>query len=209
MQLSRLALAGRTGVLRIPGDNAGTIHLYEGLVTGAKSRGTPDVASRLARWPTGPGGGAPGVLTQDWVIREAIADAALAMLPKASRSARFTAGNVPAPDIAAMTVAEMLAEVDRRNEVLRQLPPALTADTVVARNPQLSPRGVHVSSGQWALLLRMNEPLTPRVLAAEAGISVFTTTLQVFRLITLDMVAIAGGPLPDQPAISFVRAMTG
>jgi hypothetical protein len=209
IQLSRLALEGRTGVLRVPGDHVGTIHFYEGLVTGAESRGTPGVASRLARWSATRDDGGPGMLTRDWVIREAIADAALAMLPRAPRAGRFTASDVPAPDIVAMTTAEMLTEVDRRTEVLKQLPATLTADTVVARNPRLRPQGVHVSAAQWALLMRMNEPVTPRTLAMEAGTSVFTTTLLVFRLISMNMVAAVSGPLPDQPAISFTRATAG
>lgn len=195
-------------MLRIPGDFSGTIHLFQGLVTYAESCGTPDVTSRLARW-TDPDAGGPGVLAQDWVIREAIADAALAMLPQAQRSARFSAGEVPAPDIVALTVAELLAEVNRRHEVLEQLPGALTADTVVARNPRLSVGGVHVSASQWALLVRMSRPVTPRELAVAAGMSVFTTTLQVFRLITLDMVAVAGGLPLDRRTISFTKAVAG
>jgi hypothetical protein len=209
IQLSRLALAGRTGVLRVPGDNLGTIHLCEGEVTGAQCRGTPDVASRLARWSTALSASAPDTLTREWVIREAIADAALAMLPHAARSARFTAGNVPGPDsIAAVPVAELLAEVNRRHKVLQQLPAALTADTVVARSPQLRERGVRVSAMQRTLLMRMNDLVTPRTLAMASGTSVFTTTLQVFRLITMDMVAIVGGSRPEQRTFSFTRAAT-
>jgi hypothetical protein len=202
-QLGRLALAGRTGELRMPGDRGGTIHLYRGVVTGAEVRGTPDIASRLARWPTG----APSALARAWVIREAIADSALALLDQAPRSARFAEGAVPSPDSAAtMTVAEMLDEVNRRRAVLRQLPSGLTADAAVARNPRLSARGVHLSAGQWALLVRMNGSATPRELAIDCGTSVFTTTLQVFRLITIGLVAIVGSPLPASRPISFTRA---
>jgi hypothetical protein len=206
-QLNKLARDGRTGVLRVSGDSTGTFHLYHGVVAYAGSGGIPDVASRLARWPSVPDAGAPGVLTRAWIIREATADAALAILMQGPRSGRFAAGDVPSPDGgAAMTVADMLAEVDRRLEVIRQLPAALTADTVVARNPRLSARGVHVSASQWALLVRMNEPVTPRQLAVDCGTSVFTTMLQVFRLITVDLVAIADGPPPDQRTVSFIRA---
>ncbi|HET9081949.1 MAG TPA: hypothetical protein VFO01_15740 [Trebonia sp.] len=206
-QLSRLALAGRTGVLRIPGNHTGTIRLYQGMVTHVESSGTPGLDSRLARWSTTPDAGTPGALTRAWVLREAICDAALAMLTGAPRSGRFTAGDTPGPDgDAAMTVAEMLTEVNRRLEVIRQLPAAAPADTVVVRNPRLSARGVHVSASQWALLVRMNEATTPRQLAIGCGTSVFTTTLQVFRLITMDLVTTAGGPPPDQRTVSFIRA---
>lgn len=185
------------------------IHLYEGLVTRAESRSTPDVSSRLARWSAAPGADPPGVLAQDWVIREAIADAALAMLPQAPRFTRFSAGEVPDPDIVAMTVAELLAEVDRRHEVLSQLPAVLTADTPVARHPQLGAGGGPASAGQRLLLRRMGTPVTPRELAFAYGTSVFTTTLQVFRLISMDLAVIVGGPRPEQRTISFTRAAAG
>jgi hypothetical protein len=206
-QLSRLALAGRTGVLRVPGNHGGTIHLYRGVITSAESWGAPDVGSRLALWSAGLDAGAPSVLARAWVIREAIADGAHAMLAQAPRSARFAEGDVASPDSAAtMTVPEMLVEVSRRHEVIRQLPTALTPDTVVARNPRFGARSVHVSAGQWALLARMNEQATPRWLAIDCSTSVFATTLQVFRLITIGLVAVVGGPPPDQRAISFIRA---
>jgi len=214
-QLSRLAVAERTGALRFYGDNGGAIHLYQGMVAGAESYGTPDAARRLARWPADPDGGAPSALTRAWVIREAIADAALGLLAQAVRFTRFTEDDGPSPDspspdsAAMMTVADMLAEVSRRREVIQQLPAALTADTPVARNPRLGPRRVHISASQWALLVRMNEPGTPRELAIDCGTSVFTTTLQVYRLITMDLVAIVGGAPPGQRAISFIRATDG
>jgi hypothetical protein len=208
-QLSSLAAAGRTGMLRVPGDNFGTIYLRLGVVTGAEAHGAPDLASRLARLPTGTNGDALDALTRAWVIREAIADAALIMLAGAPRSARFTVSQAPDPNGAAtMTVADLLAEVNRRQEVIRQLPTALTVDTAVVRNPRLRARRVHVSASQWALLARMNEPATPRELAIASGASVFATTLAVFRLIAIDLVAIVGSPQPDQRTISFIRAST-
>ncbi|WP_300609401.1 hypothetical protein [Trebonia sp.] len=208
-QLSKLALASRTGVLRLPGDNGGTIRLYQGAVAGAKSRGTPDVAGRLARWPAGPGRrGVPSVLERDWITREATADAALALLTQAPRSGRFTTGGVPNPDgVGVMTVGEMLAEVNRRREIIRQLASLLTPDTTVVRNPYLSARGVHISASQWALLVRMNDQATPRGLAMECGRSVFTTTLEVFRLMIVDLVAVADGPSPGKRAAGFAGCL--
>jgi hypothetical protein len=219
VQLGRLALERRSGALRIPGGSGGTIHLYLGGVACAESRNTPDVASRLARWRD-PGERLPSALERDWVIREATIDAALDMLTSARRSGRFTADREPVLDrLGTMTVAELLAEVNRRQELIRQLPTALTADTLVARNPRFSARGVHISAGQWALLVRMNVPVTPRRLAGECGRSVFTTTLEVFRLITVDLAVIADGSSAGKrpaefddlgtSAISFIRAAAG
>lgn len=207
-QLGRLALAGRTGVLSLPGDNGGTIRLRHGHVTGSESRRTPDLASRLARWPAGPGrGSGPSMLERAWVVREAIADAAFDLLARAPRAGRFADGGAPGPDDAeTMAVEELLAEVNRRREITRQVSAWVTADSVVTRDRRFSGGRMHVPASQWALLVRMNGPVTPRGLAMERGISVFTTTLEVFRLITVGLVAVAGGRPPDGQAISFIRA---
>jgi hypothetical protein len=205
-QLSRLANAGRTGVLRLPGDNGGTIRLYRGHVTGAESPRTPDLASRLANWPAGPGSG-PSMLERGWVVREAIADAAFDLLAKVPRAGRFADGGAPGPDNAEpVTVGELLAEVNRRREIARQASALVTADSVVTRDRRFSGSGVHIPASQWALLVRMNGPATPRGLAMERGRSVFTTTLEVFRLITVGLVAVADGQPPGGQAISFTRA---
>jgi hypothetical protein len=52
----------------------------------------------------------------------------------------------------------------------------------------------------------MNEQSSPRELAIGSGTSVFVTTLQVFRLINMGLVAIVDGPPLDDQAISFIRA---
>lgn len=207
-QLSKLALAGRTGVLRLPGDSGGAIRLYRGEVAGAESPRTPDVASRLASWAAGPGHGtAPSALERAWVIREAIADAAFDLLAKAPRAGRFAGDSAPDPgDAGAMTVGELLAEVSRRREIARQLSACVTADSLVTRDPGFGGSRVHIAASQWALLVRMNGPVTPRGLAMECGRSVFTTTLEVFRLVTVGLVAVGDSQPPDGRAISFIRA---
>jgi hypothetical protein len=210
-QLGKLAQAGRTGVLWLPGDHGGVIRLHHGDVTGAESPRTPDLASRLARWPAGPGrDSTASELEREWVVREAIADAAFDLLAKAPRAGRFTGGPASGPDGAGtMTVGELLAEVNRRREITRQLSACVTADSVVARDPRFRGGGVHIPASQWALLVRMNGPVTPRRLAMERGRSVFTTTLDVFRLITVGLVTAAGGQPPDGQLISFTRATAG
>ncbi len=207
-QLGKLARAGRTGVLSLPGDNGGAIRLYRGDVSGAESPRTPDLASRLARWPAGPGrGSAPSEFERAWVVREAIADAAFDLLAKIPRAGRFTDDDAPDPDGAsAVTVGELLAEVNRRREITRQLSAYVTPDSIVAREPRFRGDGVHIPASQWALLVRMNGPVTPRELAMERGGSVFTTTLDLFRLITVGLVVVAGGQPPDGQAISFIWA---
>ena len=110
-----------------------------------------------------------------------------------------------------------MTEVSRRYEVIRQMSALLTPDTAVTRNPGPLSRAIHVSGIQWAILIRAGNPATPRSLALELGQSVFTTTIEVFRMVTLNLLSVAGAPAwpADQagefnrgrPAISFLRAL--
>lgn len=216
-QLGRLASSGRTGVMRLTGQGGGEVHLREGDVVYAESAGTPGVASRFARWPGPSGERMPGPIERGWVVREAIADAAADLLSGEPRYGRFRDAAVTAPGGAdGMPVAELLAEVARRHRLAEQMSAVVTADTAVARDPRLHAPGVHVSAAQWALLTRMDEPVTPRMLAMVLGQSVFTVTIEVFRLIRLNLVSTAGRPGDEYPGefpghqnatISFIRAV--
>lgn len=75
----------------------------------------------------------------------------------------------------------LLAEVARRQQLLKQLSAALTPDTAVVRNPQMTSPSVQVSARQWALLIRVKDGTTPRDLAWELNGSVFGTTVEVSR----------------------------
>jgi hypothetical protein len=142
-----------------------------------------------------------------WLVREAIADAAADLLAQATRPPRFAAETVPAPDGAiSLSVAQLLTEVSRRHAVLGQLPQGMTADTAVMRLPQLAAPAVQVSARQWALLIRMTDGVTPRGLALGTGLSVFSTTLAVYRLIAMDLAAVVGGRPVERRSISFIRA---
>jgi hypothetical protein len=241
VRLSKLADSGQTGVLRLPGEHGGAIHLSEGDVVYAESKRTPGPARWFAHLPDLPDGSAPaaaegeaGGLAWSFAVREATIDAALELLSSRPRYAlrqRFRESGPPVVDGAGgMPFAELLTEVGRRQELVRQMASAatpLTADTPVVRNPDLHAPRLQVSALQWALLIRVNRQATPRELAWEIGNSVFGTTLEVFRLISLGFLTAAQAPDPKslrylspvdpaadpdpQPGramVSFLRAVT-
>lgn len=228
VRLSRLAEAGRTGVLRVSGDDGGAIHLDEGAIVYAESRRTPGpdrwfahlaepVPDTLPPEPgqgpgVAPGNGAAPVadtpafdrdLAWAYVVREATLDAALELLsgrPRYALRQRFRDSEPPITHgMAGWPLAELLAEVERRQRLMRQMataPVPLTADTPLVRVPDLATPRMQVSALQWALLIRVDGTATPRTLAWEIGNGVFATTLEVFRLIALRFLTVA------QPAAS-------
>ena len=220
-RLGKLADSGGTGVLRVAGDLGGAIYLNQGDVVFAESQGTPGLARRF------PAVDASQATTfssfeRTLAVREAIIDAALELLPGRPRYSRFRATGPPgAGDRDGMTVAALLAEVTRRQAIVEQLSTLLTADTAIVRNPHISTRAVHVSAPQWAVLIRVGDQSTPRTLAFDLGRSVFSTTIEVFRLLVLRLLSVSDAPVqpasqvadgaPDRMrlAVSFIRAVTG
>jgi len=51
-----------------------------------------------------------------------------------------------------------------------------------------------VSRPQWALMMSIADGRTPRGLAVELGRSVFATTVEIYRLIMLGLLAVPGNP---------------
>lgn len=217
-RLSRLAETGRTGVLRLSGEHGGAVHLTEGEIVYAESRRTPGPSRWFARLSgldpdlgTGLGAdaapaSAPGRspdaadgLPWAFAVREATLDAALELLsapPRYALRQRFRESEPPmvgAPG--GMPLAELLAEVTRRQRLVKQMAESavpLTADTPLVRVPDIDSPRLQVSALQWALLIRVRDHTTPRELAWEIGNSVFGTTLEVFRLIALGFLTVAG-----------------
>jgi hypothetical protein len=165
-------------------------------------------------------------------VTEAVIDAVTELLANDSRYAKFRPADDPPPvQVRPIAVEELLAEVQRRHEILRQLGAVITPDSQVARQPSLDSPAMQVSQAQWALLVRAGEGSTARGLAMHLGRSVFGTTIEVYRLIELGLLAVPGGPWqqhngsgqhgePGQPggpaaarrpglAMSFIRAASG
>jgi len=219
IRLGRLADSGRTGRLHLSGESGGVIHLSEGDVVYADSRRTPDLATRLAQAAVVTGRDLVGSLERSWLLREAIVDATLELLSAKARHLRFRpSGDEPGfSDLEGIPVAALITEVSRRREVMQQLSALLIPDTAVARDPGARSRAIHVSDIQWAILIRAGNPVTPRGLALQLGQSVFSTTIEVFRMVTLDLLKVVdvptrpadqeGGFNRNRPVVSFIRAL--
>jgi len=152
-------------------------------------------------------------------LTEAVIDALAELMSSESRYAKFRQIDAPpAGQVAPLPVETLLAEVQRRHAVLRQLAEVLTPDTPVVRAPMLGSPAAQVSPAQWSLLARAADGTTPRGLAMHLGRSVFGTTIEVHRLTELGMLAVPGRPAPPAgapgvprpgPAVSFIRAVIG
>ncbi len=188
--------------------------------------GRPDQAGgrpyQAGGWPDLAGTAGPfGRLGALLAATEPTLDAAVELLSSESRYGKFrpvkTLGFSPARCI---PLEWLLAEVARRQHVLRQLSAVLTPDTTVVRDPQLSEPGIKVSARQWAVLIRVRDGTTPRDLAWELSRSVFGTTAEVYRLLMLRLLSAAdqpaessegagpGGGRATGPVLSFIRAVS-
>lgn len=241
-RLRKLAAEGSTGMLPLSGHGDGAIFFRGGQVVYAESSRTPAPFRREAGGAGEAGLAALGLALTDagslpagpepaavppldrliglLALTEPTIDAITDLVSSQSRYAKFRQSEIPpvaqtSPQASALSIERVLAEVERRRQVLRQLAPAVTADTTVARYaPQDSPR-FQVSAPQWALLVRAGDGTTPRTLAMALGGSVFGTTIEVYRLLALGLLAVPGHP-PElaRPAarrpggvMSFIRAL--
>jgi len=214
IRLGKLAEAGRTGSLHLSGDSGGVIYVSEGDIVAADSRRTPSLADRI-------GTEKAGSLARGWLATEATIDAAMELMSARPRHVRFTEpGEEPEPDlpgIPGMPLTALMAEVTRRHNLLEQIAAVLTPDAAVARNLRLRSRAVHVSDRQWAILLQLGQPVTPRSLALGLGQSVFGMTIEVYRMVIMDLVSVvdtsartadpAGEASRGRSTLSFIRAL--
>jgi hypothetical protein len=212
-RLRKLAAARSTGALPFSGACEGTIYFEDGMISYAESGRTPGpVAPAVPVVPVVPGFGpdraGPGVdgvngtdetagqrpfgrLVTMLAIAEPTVDAALELVSSESRSAKFRPSRTAPPGLVSRIPVEgLLAEVTRRQRVLRQLSALITTDTAVARNRDMRSPSVQVSALQWALLVRVGQGSTPRTLAWELNRSVFGTTTEVYRLLALRLLAV-------------------
>jgi hypothetical protein len=151
--------------------------------------------------------------------REPVLDAALDLLQSKAPTARFrSARGREHSSPVSLPVEELLTELARRRRLVRQLAALVTADTPVIRCPALHAPRAQVSAMQWALIIRAGAETTPRALAWAISRSVFGTTVEVHRLLTLRLLAAeATGsaehldrefPEHGTGSISFIRAVS-
>jgi Domain of unknown function (DUF4388) len=235
-RLRKLADEESTGMLPVSGRGEGAIFFRGGQVVYAESTRTPlpgpratglDVLGLLpAEAAAGHGGAHAGTVAVRPASRlggvleltELVIDALTELLSSESRYAKFRQADVlPVGQGRPIAVETLLAEVQRRHEVLRQLAPVITPDTAVGCEPFLSAPSAQVSPAQWALLGRAVEVTTPRLVGMQLGRSVFGTTIEAYRLVELGLLVVpgrqavpAGGPAAGRPAaMSFIRAVSG
>jgi len=214
IRLGKLAETGRTGSLYLSGDSGGVIHISEGDIVAADSRRKPGLAARI-------GAEEVGSFERSWLATEATVDAAMELMSARPRHVRFREPEDESepgiPGTPGMPLAALMAEVTRRHNLMEQIAAVLTPDEPVLRNPRLRSRAVRVSDGHWAILMQLGQPATPRDLALELSQSVFGTTIEVYRMMIMDLVSVAGAPAQpadpageasrDRPALSFIRAL--
>ena len=212
IRLGKLAEAGQTGSLHLSGDSGGVIYVSEGDIVAADSRRTPSLADTI-------GTEKAGSLARGWLATEATIDAAMELMSARPRHVRFTEpGEEPdLPGIPGLPLTALMAEVTRRHKLLEQIAAVLTPDTAVARNLRLRSRAVRVSDGQWAILLQLGQPVTPRALALGLGQSVFGMTIEVYRMVIMGLVSVvdamaraadpAGETSRGRSTLSFIRAL--
>ena len=217
-RLRKIAAAQSTGLLPFPGE--GAIYFRDGKVSYAESARTPSAVragedSRAdARTPF-------GTIMAFLAVAEPTIDATLELLSSAARYTRFRPAKVSPADLESdIPLEAILAEVGRRQRLLEQFSATVTPDTAVTRNPRLRPESIRVSARHWALLIRIRHGSTPRDLAWDMKRSVFGTTVEVYRLLALRLLSIAGDPAggrgdtpgevpgPGLAAMSFVRAVS-
>ncbi len=212
IRLGKLAEAGQTGALHLSGDSGGVIYVSEGDIVAADSRRTPSLADRI-------GTEKAGSLARGWLATEATIDAAMELMSARPRHVRFTEPEEEPglPGIPGMPLTALMAEVTRRHNLLEQIAAVLTPDSAVARNLRLRSRAVHVSDGQWAILLQLGQPVTPQALALGLGQSVFGMTIEVYRMVIMDLVSVvdtsartadpAGEASRGRSTLSYIRAL--
>lgn len=206
-RLRKLGAAGSTGMLPFSGGSDGAIYFRDGKVIYAESERTPGPAASAYRAYAD---GLPplGRIMAVQAVTEPIIDAALELFTAQARHAKFRSARLPDIGLASgIGVETLLAEIGRRQRLMKQISAVLTPDTVISRNPHLRSDSVRISAGQWALLIRVTHGSTPRNLARGLGRSVFCTVTDVYRLLVLRLL-LAAGQVPEHSlaVMSFVRA---
>jgi hypothetical protein len=193
-RLRKLAAARSTGTLPFSGRSDGVVYFRDGKIAYAESNRTPGPAPHA--YPESAEDLPPlSRITAILAITEPTVDAALELLSAQSRYARFRPSKVPDTGLASdISLEALLAEVARRQRILKQLSTVLTADTALARNPHIHPESIRVTAMQWSLLIRVRQATTPRDLAWDLSRSVFGTTAEAYRLLTRRLLSVTGDP---------------
>jgi hypothetical protein len=150
--------------------------------------------------------------------RGAVADAALAALgtgaPPSAR-ARFRPGERHWYEpLRTISVAGLLAEVERRQRLLARMTLGIQPGRAVYRMPQLALEQVRLTATQWNIVRLVDGDSTPQDIAWLLGAGVFATTVAVHQLARLGLLSsdpnrpetLPPDLLPARHLLSFVQA---
>jgi hypothetical protein len=206
-RLQKIAAAGSSGVLPFTGAGEGAIYFEHGKVVYAESERTPPAA--VGAYPAQVDKLPP--LERIMAARaatEPTLDAVLELFTAEVRYTKFRPSRRPAAGLApGIAVDALLAEITRRERLMKQLAAVITPDTAISRNPHIRTDSIRILAWQWALLIRVGHGSSPRNLAWELGRSVFGATIDVYKLLVMRLLSTAGDvPERGLTAMSFVRA---
>jgi hypothetical protein len=127
--------------------------------------------------------------TWERMCRETTVDAAMPVLTDNLGEAEFRAGSVPGwtGSIPGMEPDRLIREVERRKHVLRRLRPVIAPRTVVVKAPERSREKIQLTGTQWALLIEVQDGVTPLDVSSRIGHGVTSTTLLCYQLMRLGL----------------------
>ena len=192
-----------TGTLVLPGTGERVI-LRDGRVVLVETPRTPAIGDLVvgsghldaAAWavfekaadaPDAP----PGMPVFSWerMCRETTVDAAAQVLTEDPVDADFRPGPGPGwtDSVPAIKPGRLLREVERRKDVLRRLRPVITPRTVIVKTRGGIWEKIQMTGAQWALLVEVQDGVTPLEVAPRIGHGVISATLLSYELIRLGL----------------------
>jgi hypothetical protein len=133
----------------------------------------------------------PGMSAFTWerMCRETTLDAAMLVLTDDPGEAELQTGSVPrwTGSIPAEEPDRLVREAGRRKDVLRRLRPVIAPQTVVVKAQEGSRERIQLTGTQWALLIEVQEGVTPLEVAPRIGHGVTSATLLCYGLLRLGL----------------------
>jgi len=132
------------------------------------------------------------VFTFERMRRETTLDAAMLVLADDSDETEFRSGSVPGwtGSNPAMELDRLVREVERRHDVLSRLRPVINPRTVVVKAREGSRERLQVTGTQWALLVEVQDGVTPLEVSPRIGRGVTSATVLCYELMRLGLLRV-------------------
>jgi hypothetical protein len=146
----------------------------------------------LAESPAVPPG--MSVFTWERMCRETTLDAAVPVLADDAGEAELQTGILPrwTDSIPALEPDRLVREAGRRKDVLRRLRPVIDPQTVVVKTREESREKIQLTGAQWALLIEVQDGVTPLEVAPRIGHGVTAATLLCYGLLRVGLLRTDG-----------------